>query len=206
MFRFESGRAGPPAAGIDARRRALLAGSAGAALAMAGCAAPGSPEAPPPGERSWQGRFAVTWTVEAQPPRQERASGRFALRALGERTELEVFSPFGQTVARALSRPEGAVLETANGRRYEAGDAEALTEQVLGWRAPVQLLPQWLSGAGPDRQVQGGWEARVDAREQDRPHRLTLAWPAQDTAAEGPRVTIRLVLDDPDAPSTGEAR
>src|SRR5690606_22957532 len=85
------------------RARRLAGTLCGAALLAAGCATPLAP--PEPGGQAWAGRFAVTWTPETPPPREERASGRFSLREAGDRTELEVFSPFGQTVARALSRP-----------------------------------------------------------------------------------------------------
>lgn len=183
------------APGFDRHRRAALAAILGTALVAAGCATPAPTSAPAEG-RSWLGRFAVTWTPDAQPPRQERASGRFTLRELGERTELEVFSPFGQTVARASSRPGSTVLETADGRRYEADNPELLTESVLGWRAPVQSLPKWLSATGPDHLVQAGWDVRVEARENGLPRRLTLSWPAEIVATSWRQVTIRLVLDD----------
>lgn len=170
------------------------------ALVAAGCATPTVPEAPAPGVRSWAGRFAVTWTPAGEPPRQERASGRFALREATDRTELEVFSPFGQTVARALARPGGASLETADGRRFEAQDVETLTQSVLGWRAPVQLLPAWLRGDLPDRSVASGWSVQVDARDGGRPQRMTLAWPA-DAGQGGQQVSIRLALDPGEAPA-----
>lgn len=176
-----------------------------AVLLAAGCATPVAPPVTDGAAQAWAGRFAVTWTPAAPPPDEERASGRFTLRELGDRTELEVFSPFGQTVARALSRPGSAVLETSDGRRFEAENPEALTESVLGWRAPVQQLPGWLQGGQPDRHVASGWSVQVDAREQGRPQRLTLRWPAEPVAAELRKVTIRLILDPPDASAGAQA-
>lgn len=169
-------------------------------MLVAGCATPTQPQAPADEVRAWAGRFAVTWTPTAAPARQESASGRFSLRETADRTELEVFSPFGQTVARALARPGTAVLETADGRRFEAPDPEALTESVLGWRAPVQMLPAWLRGDRADRVVESGWDVQVDARDNGLPQRLTLSWPAGITPSPSarPRVTIRLVLDPAD--------
>lgn len=187
------------------RARRLAGVLCGAALLAAGCATPVAPPAPGEQAQAWAGRFAVTWTPASPPPREERASGRFTLREAGDRTELEVFSPFGQTVARALSRPGASVLETADGRRFEAENPEALTESVLGWRAPVQQLPGWLRGALPDQFVDSGWKVSVDAREGGRPQRLTLTWPAEFVASAWRKVTIRLVLDpqDPAAASAG---
>jgi outer membrane lipoprotein LolB len=179
------------------RARRLAGTLCGAALLAAGCATPLAP--PEPGGQAWAGRFAVTWTPETPPPREERASGRFSLREAGDRTELEVFSPFGQTVARALSRPGASVLETADGRRFEAENPEALTESVLGWRAPVQQLPGWLRGDLPDQLVDSGWSVRVEAREGGRPQRLTLTWPAEFVSSAWRKVTIRLVLDPQEA-------
>jgi outer membrane lipoprotein LolB len=186
------------------RARRLAGVFCGAALLAAGCATPVAPTGPGEQGRAWAGRFAVTWTPESPPPREERASGRFTLREAGDRTELEVFSPFGQTVARALAQPGSAVLETADGRRLEAGNPEALTESVLGWRAPVQQLPGWLRGDLPDQFVDSGWRISVDAREGGRPQRLTLTWPAEVVASAWRTVTIRLLLD-PQDPAAGAA-
>ncbi len=185
---------------MDAARAASLC--AGTLLA-AGCATPTLPGPAASGSDSWTGRFAVTWVAADEPARQERASGRFALREAAGRTELEVFSPFGQTIARALSDPGSASLETSDGRRFEAGDAEALTESVLGWRAPVQLLPGWLRGELPDLSVSSGWRVRVDAREGRRPQRMTISWPAGAVGVPQ-QVTIRLALD-PDESGAREA-
>lgn len=194
-----------PAPGRRPRRvaAARAAGLCVGTLLAAGCATPTLPGPAAPGSDNWAGRFAVTWTPPGEPARQERASGRFALREAAGRTELEVFSPFGQTIARALSDPGSASLETSDGRRFEAGDAETLTESVLGWRAPVQLLPGWLRGDLPDVSVSSGWSVRVDAREGHRPQRITISWPAGAVGAPQ-QVTIRLALD-PDENSAPSA-
>jgi len=194
----------------ERRRLARALGAAiAAALLAAGCATPVAPPAQPGAPpSSWSGRFAVTWSEPADPPREERASGRFLLREADGRTELDVFSPFGQTLARAVAGPSGAMLETSDGARHEAQSAEALTEQVLGWRVPVGRLADWLRG-GPRRGVipasfqDGGWSVSVDEADgAERPRRLTLRWP---TESAGPlasrRVTIRLVVDSGDAAS-----
>jgi len=192
-------------------RRRLLRGLATAfatALLAAGCATPVAPPAPagvPPS--IWSGRFAVTWSEPADPGREERASGRFLLRADGERTELDVFSPFGQTLAHAVAGPEGATLETSDGARHAAHSPEALTEQVLGWRVPVARLADWLrggAGAGASRTgfVDAGWTVSVDdADAAQRPRRLTLRWPSEPSPPGSRRVTIRLVVDSTDAAS-----
>ena len=145
----------------------------------------------------WTGRFAASWTEAASSPRTGSASGRFGLTEAGDRVALEVFSPFGQTVARAQAGPQGATLEAADGQRHEAESPEALTEAVLGWRIPVRQLPDWLGCTHPDRIVDAGWLVSVEAREDGRPSRLTLRWPAEYVQTAPRDVTIRLILDAP---------
>ena len=201
---WRSDRATRPASGPGTRRLALgriVLASVAPALLLAGCA---SPVAPPvsDGQRpsAWSGRFAVTWVESPDSLREESASGRFLLRELGASTELEVYSPFGQTVARAIAGPAGAVLETSDGTRYEAASPEALTERVLGWRVPVGRLPAWLRGpeqapGAPSRWIDADWSVSVDDTVDRRPSRLTLKWPVTALPGGWRRVTIRLVLD-----------
>lgn len=172
------------------------------ALLAAGCATPVAPPSEP-GVRptSWSGRFAARWLETADPPREQTASGRFLLCAVDQRTELHVYSPFGQTIARAAAGPRGASLETADGARHEAESPEALTERVLGWRIPVGRLPAWLAGdpashASGESFDDAGWTVSVDeAVGGGSPRRMTLRWPSRPPASEWRRVTIRLVID-----------
>lgn len=175
-----------------------LASAFAAAAFVAGCA---TPQLPGPAQEgaarsSWLGRFSANWTDGSAPPRIEQASGRFTLADGGGRTELEIFSPFGQTIARAVSSDGGSVLETADGRRFEAANPEALTEAALGWRMPVQRLPAWLASRHPDRAIDAGWEVTVDARTDGLPSRLTLKWPFEHVPTTWRQVTIRLILDE----------
>jgi len=191
--------------GLAARARLSRPGVLALAVALAGCA---TPRAPSPGAGiagEWSGRFSVTWAAPADPPRDESAAGRFLLRESGGRTELDVFSPFGQTIARARAGAGDAQLETSDGRRFAAPSAEALTEEVLGWRAPVSRLPHWLRGefatsadARPQAFVDGGWSVSIDEWGARAPQRMTLRWPAEPGSTPARRVTIRLILD-PDA-------
>lgn len=176
--------------------RMLLAATL--AASAVGCATPQLPVQPAGAEprSSWLGRFAATWTVASTPPSIEQVSGRFTLVDGGGRTELEIFSPLGQTLARAVTDPTASVLETADGRRFEAQNPEALTEQVLGWRIPVQRLPAWFSERSAEQANDSGWKVTIDARDQGLPSRLTLAWPQETVPTSWRRVTIRLILDE----------
>lgn len=191
-------------------KRLLAALAAALALALSGCATPSSapspavPDGPP---NLWTGRFAAT-VSDADPAgngtREERSSGRFSLRVEGARTQLELSSPLGQTMAQVWLDGGHATLLAADGKSWQAPSAEALTEQVFGWRVPLGNLPDWLEGriAEPTerdgtRAVAGrehGWSVRVDAHDAGRPRRLALDWPA-DAATGQRRLSLRLVID-----------
>lgn len=152
---------------------------------------------PPPAQpatETWSGRFSADWIEPTTPPRPDRATGRFVLEREAGRTRLEVASPFGQTIARAVVSPERSTLETADGRLHQAESAEALTESILGWKVPVARLPEWLSAhAGPT--TTADWRVEVERDDAGQPRRLTLEWPRDREGPEAPGVRIRLVVD-----------
>lgn len=188
-------------------RRLLAALAAALAALLAGCAtqmvepSPASSGGPP---NLWTGRFAATVTEAGDDAREERSSGSFALRVEGVRTRLELSSQMGQAMAQVSLDGEQATLLTADGKSWQAPSAEALTEQVFGWRVPLGRLPEWLEGRvaeaterNGDDTVAGrdhGWSIRIDARQAGRPRRLSLDWPA-DAAAGERRLSLRLVVD-----------
>jgi len=187
--------------------RLLAALAATLVLALSGCATP--PTAPgetvvegPP--NLWSGRFAATVTEAGVDGRDERSSGSFSLRVDGARTRLELYSPMGQTMARVSLDAGRATLVGADGKSWQAASAEALTEEVFGWRVPLGSLPDWLEGriAEPTERdgtrivagLERGWAVRIDAHDAGRPRRLALDWPA--SAATGQRrLSLRLVVD-----------
>lgn len=173
---------------------------------LGGCATPPHvPETPTAGTPNlWSGRFAVTVSESGFQPREERSSGRFSLRTSNERRRLELSSPLGQTMAQVTLESGGARLVTSDGIVHEAESAEALTEQVFGWRVPIGNLPRWLEGEvehpterDGTRVVAGreqGWSIRYEAFDGGRPRRLTLQWPAEGANALR-RLELRLVVD-----------
>lgn len=110
--------------------------------------------APSQADRTWQGRFALTVT-QADNGIQNNA-GKFVLTRAARTLHLSLTSNFGTTLAVLNSGPEGASLVTADGKRTEAADAEELSEQLLGWRIPVDKLPGWLDGQALGRATQSG--------------------------------------------------
>lgn len=123
--------------------------------------------------------------------RDESFSGNVAWRHAQGSDEMLITSPFGAGVARIVREGDAVVLTTSEPREYRARDAEALTEQVLGFRLPLTGLADWVRGrASRDAQPvetfedgrlktleQGGWKIEYQAYEGGRPARLRLLYP-----------------------------
>ena len=110
-----------------------------AAFAASGCA-----ELRPLGVREamdfeLNGRIATRY-------REEAASGNVAWRHSRDSDELLITTPVGSSVARIVRNGNEVVLTTSEPRDYRANDAEALTEQVLGFRIPLAGLTDWVRG------------------------------------------------------------
>lgn len=144
------------------------------------------------------GRVAVRYGTDA-------VSGQIFWRHTNDGDELLITSALGQGVARLVRSGGNVQLTTKDGRQYHAADAESLTEDVLGWRLPLNGLPDWVLGragtGGPaelDRDSSGrlrelrqnDWKIEYQAYEGDRPSRLRLS--RED-------IEIRLVIDRWDA-------
>ncbi|MFT4102440.1 MAG: outer membrane lipoprotein LolB [Burkholderiaceae bacterium] len=157
-------------------------------------------------EHRWRGRFSLVVEPSAQFAEGQRHTGSFELSQGARFTELELLSPLGNTIASARETADAATLRTADGRRYDARDADALTEQIFGWRVPVRKLPDWLQGriadvteagpspAQPAAGADDGWRVRFDQWRTDgaapRPSRLVITYPD--------RVVLRLIVDGDD--------
>lgn len=84
------------------------------------------------------GRIATRYKEEA-------ASGNVAWRHSRETDEMLITTPVGSSVARVVRNGNDIVLTTGE-RDYHATDAEAITEQVLGFRVPLAGLTEWVRG------------------------------------------------------------
>ena len=181
--------------------RALAVSIASAALLTACATSPRSPA-----DRAYSGRFAVTTALGEQ---RESVSGRFSLEVRGPQQILEVASPLGTTVARIEIEPGGARATGARMQEVRGANADALTEQLLGWPLPVSGLADWIEGRPvPQRSArierdgdrivlieQDGWVIRLSEYLEGtaRPRRLVLERPA---GVDTPSVTLRLIVDD----------
>ena len=190
--------------GICGASMRALAVALTSALLLAACATTSSVSSP---DRAYTGRFAVT---TAFGEKRENISGRFNFEVRGPQQVLELASPLGTTVARIEIEPGGARATGAGMQEVRGADADALTEQLLGWRLPVSGLADWIEGRpvaqraarlqrDGDRVVlieQDGWEIRLSEYFEglSRPRRLALERPAGPNA---PSVLLRLIVDEP---------
>jgi outer membrane lipoprotein LolB len=132
------------------------------------------------------GRIAMKYKDEA-------GSGNIAWRHAADSDELLLTSPIGQGIARIVRSGGEITLTTQDGQELRATDAEALTEQALGFRIPLQGLADWVRGrAGatppPERErkdaqgrlaelSQAGWTIEYQEYAGARPSRLRLVYP-----------------------------
>jgi outer membrane lipoprotein LolB len=130
----------------------------------------------------------------------------FEWRHAGQRDELELVSPLGQTIALLTGDGSGARLQASDGRVLSASSWTMLTQQGLGWPLPVEGLASWIQGAphaGAPFTTEAGDGGRVSVLRQDgwtivyqayapaegntwRPSRLTASYPD---------VELRLAID-----------
>jgi outer membrane lipoprotein LolB len=185
-----------PFEGLARRGRLIVLPALAVVSLLAGCASvvPPRPEPvqtrPAEGPREWAGRFSVRLVNNDIEGRQDAATGRFSLTALpsaeGRTLELEVLSPFGQTMATGRRLPDGAAtLVLSDGRTLRAASLDGLLEQALGWPLPIERLPDWLDDRFEtviERDPQGRVSAAADSGWQieREPRRWTLQRPRPD--------------------------
>lgn len=135
---------------MQALKRWLLAGSA---CMLASCASLPPPIVPSSPEVHQQhlaslaniSQFGIKGRIGVQTAA-KGFSGSMQWQHQPGQNEIALFSPLGSQVA-AISQTRDAVsLVTSDNKRYEAPDAETLTEQNLGWRLPMSGLPDWVLG------------------------------------------------------------
>ena len=156
-----------------------------AALLLLGACAQLETKAPQDLQFDLSGRLAVRYGDEA-------FSGNLAWRHAPSADELLITNSLGAGVARLVREGERIVLTTAEPREYRGTDAEALTQEVLGFRLPVEGLTDWVRGrvarSGPAKAEraddgrlraleQAGWRIEYLGYEGDLPSRMRLLYP-----------------------------
>ena len=135
-------------------------------------------------------------------------SGSFRWQHLAGSDEILLFTPLGQAVAEISRDHEGVRLITAKMEAFYADNVESLTEEILGWRLPLNGLQFWIQGqhspANASQKDLNNKNQVIAIRQEGwRIHYQDFA-PMQSTAAPLPRVLelkyqklrIRLVVDD----------
>ncbi len=85
------------------------------------------------------GRFAIRHA-------QEGGSGRIEWRHTANTDDLLVSTPIGQGLARVTRRDGVYEITTREQQVRRAVDPQVLTEKMLGWRLPLEGLPDWVRG------------------------------------------------------------
>lgn len=182
------------------------------AALLSACAAPARvPEVPVAAYRETielNGRLSVNYTRDGA---QETLSGKFNWVQAGERVDVALASPLGQTIARITVTPQQATLVQSDQAPRVARDIDTLTHETLGWRLPVAGLRDWLQGyataqdgsrfvaspANSEVTTKDGWRLRYvtwqdQAADRVLPKRIDVSRPA---SAQSEAMEIRIVID-----------
>jgi outer membrane lipoprotein LolB len=177
-------------------RLARFAASVGL-LALAGCASTLTPR------DAAQVRFADARTAYEVSGRlsarhdADAFAANFHWTHAGERDELDLASPLGQTVARLSGDASGVALQTPDGKVETASDWTTLTSRGLGWALPVEGLSFWIQGSprkGVPFTVEAGDDGAPGVLRQDG---WTIVYQAFAKDASGVPRPVRMTLDYP---------
>lgn len=67
-----------------------------------------------------------------------------------EGDDIDFYSPLGTQLGKLTRDEDGVTLTTSNQNTLHANDAEALTQQALGWSLPMDGLTDWMLGRPAD--------------------------------------------------------
>jgi outer membrane lipoprotein LolB len=139
-------------------------------LAMvSGCAL--LPAAPAPALRPAQpesAAFALNGRISISHLGKRHSAGlRWTHRAQSD--EMLLLAPLGATAARVYRDAQSATLDDGD-KHYQAGDAETLMQQVLGWHFPLAGMHYWVLGlasAASPAQIERDENGRITVLRQD---------------------------------------
>lgn len=169
-------------------------------VVLAACAELGRAPAGKAFELELQGRIALRYGTEG-------GNARISWRHSVSTDDMLITSALGQGIARITRDGAEINLITADGKEYQAANAETLTESVLGWPLPLAGLPDWVlgrPGQGRPAQLRRDDSGQVSAIAQDGWNIDYLAWrealPARinmrhDGFQGRGAIEIRLVID-----------
>lgn len=151
--------------------------------------------------------FNILGRISIQDQNQ-RFSGSFRWQHLASSDEILLFTPLGQAVAEVAKGDDGVRLITSKLEAFYANDVESLTQEVLGWRLPLDGLQYWIQGThspatGAQKDLdnkdqviairQDGWKIHYGSYTAAQKNKIPLP-KTLDLVYENLR--IRLVVDD----------
>ncbi|MGO8753727.1 MAG: lipoprotein insertase outer membrane protein LolB [Gallionellaceae bacterium] len=114
------------------------------ALWVAGCASnPPSPQLATRPEKAELSSFSLSGRIAVRHDNDRSFVGMHWSHNANREDEILLLAPLGQTVAR-INRTADVVELDTSGKQYFAENAEALTQQILGWRLPLDGLRYWV--------------------------------------------------------------
>src|ERR1700682_1267560 len=127
--------------------RAARFAAAASLLALAGCASVQPPrDVAPVKFADTRTSYEIAGRLSARHDA-DAFAGSFHWSHAGDRDELDLASPLGQTVARLIGDAGGVMLQRSDGKVETASDWSTLTSRGLGWALPVEGLAFWVQGA-----------------------------------------------------------
>lgn len=96
---------------------------------------------------SLEGRLAVS-------DGEDGGSGHFNWREQADGSRMDFHGAMGRGAWRLLSDGQGAVLEMADGARFQADSVDELVRARLGWEIPVDTLAWWVRGLAAPGEIQ----------------------------------------------------
>ena len=153
-----------------------------------------------------QGRFSVAYEQNNRP---QSVQGRFQWQQQGQRIDIDLMSPLGQTMAKMAITPNLATIQQTGKEIKSAPNVAELTEQTLGWSLPVAGMRDWLQGfnrnstnqrqiARPNENVQfdtDGWHIRYVSWQQNSvsvyPKRIDLT----RTSPQLHQLSLRIIIE-----------
>src|SRR5438034_739365 len=106
---------------------------------------------------------------------EESFTGSIAWRHAKDFDEMLITTPLGQGVARIVREGDQVALTTAEPREYHAADVESLTQQVLGFRLPLDGLADWVRGRPSPDLERRGWKIEYQEYAGEFPARSRVA-------------------------------
>lgn len=131
-------------------------------------------------------------------------SGRLSWRHSPHGDEMLLSSPFGQGIAEITKNRDGVRLSTQDGKTRAATDVSTLTQEVLGFPLPMEMLAGWVLGRSRGSRVESRDENGRTLRLIENDWHVEIEYPGKNDGALPGRLTVeragllelRLVIDE----------